>query len=272
MANLFKLESGKLLSVIGKLAQGGFTAEMAEVADTNPEIVRVMVDAARKFVEEAELNPFEMTLSEQIEALKAAIREEGWDIPVETIARLAETAPAWPKGKDSYRSFRIRFGEGDEGVAKTFEAHMARIKRVHGDQKFWRWDLLLSGKHPYEGEDVERLRLLSGNAGHTLVVEWTIVHLDANRKRKSIEAVRGPKSLADEGLVMAWLFPKRVQAIDYDKWSAWFCAGYELNVPVRDESWRNVPCVSFNRRTGRVRLDAYWPDCVSSDFSVPVSG
>lgn len=272
MANLFKLESGKLLSVIGKLAQGGLTAELAEAADTNPDIVKAMVEAARKVIKASDRNPFEQTVSEQIEALKAAIREEGWDIPVETVAHLAETAPAWPQGKDSYRSFRIRFGEGDEGVGKTFEAHIARIKRVHGDAKFWRWDLLLSGKQPYEGKAVERLRLLSGNASHKPVIEWIIVHLDANRKRKGIEAVRGPKSLADEGLVLAWLFPERVQAIDYNKLSAWYWGGYELNVPEHGESWKYVPYVNRNRGTGEVFLNARWHDDGHPDFSVPVSG
>jgi hypothetical protein len=255
MANLFKLESGKLFSVIGKLAQSGFTAEMAEVADTNPDIVRVMVNAAQKFIEEAERNPFVQTVSEQIETLKAAIREEGWNVPVETIARLAETAPAWPKGRDSYRSFRIRFGEGDDGVVKTFEAHVARIKRVYGDVKDRRrWN---------------QLRLLSGNMSHKPIIEWAIVHLDANRKRKSIEAVRGSKSLADEGLVLAWLFPKRARTIDYDKWSAWLCAGYELNLSEHDESWRCVPGVFFGGDDRWVELGACWCEDDASDIAVP---
>ena len=147
----------------------------------------------RQRQELVDANPFAQTVEEQIAALRLANEEEGWNIPEETFTRLAETAPAWPQGRDSYRSFRIRFGEGDEGVARTFEAHAARIKRIFGENKFWRWVYLRSDK--------KYLRLLAGNASHKPVVEWTIVHLDANRKRKSIEAVRGPKSLADEGLV-----------------------------------------------------------------------
>ena len=70
----------------------------------------------------------------------------------EVCERLEPTAPAWPKGKDAYRSLRIRFGEGHNGMIQTFEAHAAAIKRVHA--KFWRWDLLLSGEHPYQDKQV----------------------------------------------------------------------------------------------------------------------
>lgn len=210
----------------------------------------------------ADANPFVKTVDEQLVSLHLANREEGWGIPYETIAHLAETAPAWPQGRDSYRSFRIRFGEGTAGVAKTFEAHAARIKKVFGP-KFWRWEYLRSNK--------EHLRLLSGNATHKPVVEWTIVHLDANRQRNSIEAVRGPNSLADEGLVMAWLFPKRVEAIDYAEWCAWFCGGYELLVPESDESWHGVPCVCRSLNTGKASLSADWRSHDGSGYSVPVS-
>lgn len=265
MANLFTVPAGKLNAFNGKLAEAGLTAEMVLAADINPDIAKAMVEAAQKAIEASDRNPFEQPVTAQIVALRRANFEEGWGIPDEAIDRLIGTAPAWPKGRDSYRSFRIRFGEGDDGVARTFKAHVARIKRVHGDEKCWRWDLLRSDK--------THLRLLSGNASHKPVVEWIIVHLDVNRERPSVEAVRGPKSLADEGLVMAWLFPKRVEAIDYDKLCAWFCAGYELSVPERaGESWQHVPYVSFNRDGRRVELGAGWRSYDSSDCSVPVSG
>ncbi len=202
------------------------------------------------FPAETPINPFAQTVEEQVAALRRANEEEGWNIPEETFTRLAETAPAWPQGRDSYRSFRIRFGEGDEGVRRTFEAHAARIKRVFGESKFWRWEYLRSDK--------ANLRLLAGNATHKPVVEWTVVRLDANRQRKSITDVRGPKSLADEGLVLAWLFPKRVEAIDYDKWCAWFCAGYELHVPEGGKSWQDVPCVGRILDAGEASLGANW--------------
>ena len=214
-------------------------------------------------------NPFEQTIEEQIAALRVQNEAGNWGIPEEVFDRLAQTAPAWSKGKDAYRSFRIRFGEGDDGVALTFERHADAVKRVH--TKFWRWELLLSGKHPNQDKPVERLRLLNGNHTHHATVEWVTIDLDVNRKRTDITSVRGSKSLADEGLALAWLNPKRVQAIDYDKLSAWFCAGYEANVPESgDGPWQDVPCVSRNLHDGPTSLNANWRDDDDSGYSVPL--
>jgi hypothetical protein len=268
-----KIEADKLFPTLRRLNDAGATtahADWIRSPDNAEWLVAAINERIRQAEEAATKNPFSQTVPELIARLWVENHLGNWGIPSETFIRLERTAPELPSGRDSYRSFRIRWGEGDEGVALTFERHAAAMKRVH--LKFWRWDLLLSGKHPYKGEDVERLRLLSGNASHKPVVEWVIIHLDANRTRKSVDAVRGPKSLADEGLVVAWLFPKRVEAIDYDKNSAWLCGGYELNVPEYDGSWRYVPCVDRRRDTGEVYLHARWHDDDNSDYSVPVSG
>jgi len=217
-------------------------------------------------------NPFEQTVEEQLAALRRQNELGNWGISEDVFARLTETAPEWPEGKDAYRSFRIRFGEGRDGVIKTFEAHCAAIERVH--DKFWRWELLLSGEHPYQGKSVDRLRLLAGNDSHHAVVEWiTIPDLQQHRKRDSVTSVRGPTSLADEGLVLAWLVPDRVRAIDYKEWCAWFCAGYEVNVPESDgESWRRVVIVDRDLGDGAAILDARWRGDASSVCSAPSVG
>lgn len=214
-------------------------------------------------------NPFEQTVQEQIAALRKQNELGNWGIAEDVFTRLLETAPSWPKGKDAYRSFRIRFGEGDEGVALTFERHASAMKRVHA--KYWRWELLHSKPMPYEGEDLERLRLLAGNATHHAVVEWVVINdLSANRKRESITDVCDSKSLADEGFVLAWLNPKRVQAIDYKEWCAFFLGGYEANVPENDdESWQRVVIVSRDLQTGTVSLSANWRSNAGSNYSVP---
>ncbi len=220
----------------------------------------------------ANKNPFEQTVEEQITALRRQNKLGNWGIEESVLKMLAETAPAWPEGRDAYRSFRIRFGEGRDGVIKTFEAHAEAVKRVHA--KFWRWELLLSGEHPYQDEGVDRLRLLSGNDSHKPVIEWIIIpDLSANRKRDSITAVRSEKSLADEGLVLAWLNPKRIEAIDYSEWCAWFCAGYELNVPEHDdESWQRVVLVYRYLHDGTADLYARWRGSAYSYYSVPSVG
>lgn len=266
MENLFKVGGGLMWAVLGKIACK-LPAELVGDLNDDPGMIDTMVKSAIDYrvakLAEAAKNPNEMTVEEQIAALRRANEEESTSnphwvrIPEEDFARLASTAPAWPKGKYAYRSFRIRFGEGDEGVAKTFEAHNIRIQHVFGDRNYWRWEHLHSGSVPFKGKPVERLRLLNGNHTHKPVIEWIVADLDAHRKRNSVTAVRGPKSLADELLVIAWLFPDMIRAIDYDKNPGLFAAGYEVNTPeCGGESWRFVVIVDFGRGSRRVLVSA----------------
>lgn len=262
-------------AVLGKLA-AKLPAELVDELNNDPGMIDAMVRAARQYREdkhhrEALKNPYEMSVEDQLAALRRANDEEKWGLTEVDFACLASSAPAWPQGKQAYRSFRIRFGEGSEGVQLTFERHVARIKSVFGAGGFWRWEHLHSGKVPFEGKPVDRLRLLNGDHTHKAVIEWVIVDLGTHRKRDSITAVRGVKSLADELLVVAWMFPDMIRAIDYDKLPGLFAAGYESNVPERDgEAWRRVVFVDFDRDCHRVLVSAYERTKAGSDYSVPV--
>lgn len=177
-------------------------------------------------------NPFEQTVEEQITALRAQNVAGNWGISEEDFIRLVRTAPAWPSGKDAFRSFRIRWGEGGEGVALTYRRHVDAVMRVYCPNN-WRWR-----SHPSYGR-TEHLQLLHGNDSHVAVVEWVIISdLSENLERTSINSVRSAKSLADEGLVLVWLCPKRAFAPSTlqsnGKWfrpPAWFCAGYTWTDP-----------------------------------------
>ncbi|MFA6099293.1 MAG: hypothetical protein WC750_00255 [Patescibacteria group bacterium] len=267
MENLFKVDGGLMWAVLGKIASR-LPVDLAKDLNDDPNMIGAMVNAA---IEYRDKNPYEMTVEAQLSALHCANDEEKWGITEEDFARLASTAPAWPKGKHAYRSFRIRFGEGDEGVAKTFEAHCARIQHVFGEDGYWRWELLHSGKVPYKGEPVERLRLLNGNHTHKACAEWIVADLDTNRKRDSVTAVRGSKSLADEQLVIAWLFPDMIRAIDYKERPGLFAAGYEANVPGHDGgAWQVVVIVSFDCGSRQVGVYARGRGDAFSGYSVPV--
>jgi hypothetical protein len=219
---------------------------------------------------DANRNPFELSVEVQIAALRRANDEEGWGIEDGVFARLAETAPAWPEGRLAFRSLRIRWDEGDEGVALTFERHVERIKKVFGG-KFWRWDYLVSGRCSHNNKLVDCLRLLNGNDSHKPVVEWVTFDLNANRERSSITAVRDSRSLADELFAFVWMFPDYIRSINYEENPGIFAGGYELNVPGSSgESWRNVPYVGWGRGSARVEVHAIWRSNNSSSYFVPV--
>lgn len=268
-------------TLIALVRDGRFTTELADRIRGKDGLNRAFGALYREFFPAEEpvrpippvddtKNAYELPLEVQLAALRRANDEEGWGIEEGVFARLAETAPAWPKGRLAFRSLRIRFGEGDEGVVRTFEAHAKRVNTVFG-AKFWRWELLLSGKHPFEGNPVDRLRLLIGNHTHKPTVEWVTFDLDANRERQSITAVRGSKSLADELFVFAWMFTDYVRDINYETNPAPFAGGYELNVPEDGGGpWQYVPFVGWDRDDAEVRLSAGWRSSGRSGYSVPV--
>ncbi len=255
------------------ISQAGFTEEDAQwlrEGDNAERIMRLMNRIRRM----SERNPFALSIAELFRRLRE--QNEAWravgmsTVSEEDIVRLHASVPEWPHGRDAYLSLRIRFGEGRDGMIQTFEAHAAAFRRVHPNNG--RWKYLLSGTYPYKGEEVDRLRLLNGNDTHHPVVEWMVIpDLSAHRKRQDITSVRGATSLADEGLALAWLYKERVDAIDYKKLPAWFCAGYELYFPEEDDDpWRHVPMV--DRCGDWANLHAYWRSDAVAGNSVPSSG
>lgn len=167
-----------------------------------------------------------MTVEEQLAELRRASEEEGWNIPDETFGRLAETAPAWPDGYNALRSFRIRFGEGDGGVQQTFEAHVWRCRTMFGD-RHW--------ADPTLGTDECPVRLRAGNATHKACVEWIVIRDFRHGEGGDAESVLSDRSLADEGLVIKWLFARFVTGACFNPWA---CLGYEVNAVAKTgEEW-----------------------------------
>ncbi|MFH2062589.1 MAG: hypothetical protein ABIJ46_00335 [bacterium] len=206
-------------------------------------------------------NPFVQTPEQLLERLTQANLAQNGGITDETLKRLRGNVPEVPEGPLTFLSLRIRLGEGQEGVQRTANAHLAEILRVHGERNVWRWDHLRTDK--------KHLRLWVGNETHKPVVKWCVIDLDTHRKRQSITAVRGPKSIADEGLVLAWLYPDYPRSIDYKENPGYFLGGYELNIPVSDdESWDDVPIVYRPLGAGGVGLRAGWRGSGLSGYAV----
>lgn len=266
MASLSTATVGEMTEFNGRLSRAGLTAELVRNVNNDDGAAGAMIQALTEHMRiaaEAKVkNPFELPIEEKIAALRLAIKEEGWKLGEEEIQRLLTNVPVYKRGRHIFLSFKIRFGTGQEGVEFTFEAHAKRFTRVH--KKNWRWPELRSGE--------KHLRLLADNETHKPTIEWCVVDLEANRERSSITDVRGPNSLADEGIVLGWLFPKRVEAIDHKEWCAWYLGGYELNVPEDDdESWQRVPCVGRGLDDGASELNACSRGDDGSGYSVPVT-
>jgi len=158
-------------------------------------------------------------------------------------------APAWPSGRDTFRSFRVRFGEHDAGVLLTRQANLAHVSHVTHSH-FMPLDALESNQ--------AELRLWNGNISHKPIVEWITIEVDAHQERLSIRSARGRLSIADEGLTLAWLCPERVSATNYTNRPAWYMAGYEANWPAfGNHNWGMSPCL-MRDQGGYPRLDMEW--------------
>lgn len=222
-----------------------------------------------RFIQEerkrTEPNPSRKSVKTQLRILRE--QNEAWKseghpfIPNidEVCVRLEKTAPEWPEGREAYRSLRIRFGEGREGVLQTFEAHVAAITRVLSTTQ--RWEQLHSDPEPYAGQLMERLRLANGHDNHQAIVEWIIINdLSANQgSEKTVRWLRTPTMLADEGLVFSWMFPGRVRAMDCNpNCPGIVFAGYEARFPDYDDdiSWGYAPCVYVDGRSGYPAISA----------------
>lgn len=218
-------------------------------------------------------------IPDQIKAVRRAFAETfckaelGLSEPTASEIRVfTRAAPPWPESDEfAVRVPRIRFGEADEGVAKTWEAHLARIVAVFGDQIH----LLPSNITLLRAR--KRLRLFGGNQTHRPGLTWGTLYLNANRRqRQSISKVRRsvaqtPRSVsaADELLVFAWLFPDYIRGIDYRTTFGLCAGGYEYNQHQDRVPWDRTPSI-WRKATGIVELSFVGNDFSESNCAVPV--
>lgn len=254
MTSIFKAGYGEINEFLGRLSRAGFSAENLRRVNAHAPLAERMVRTFKK-------NPFALPAEGLIDRLRQANQAQGWDISKDAFARLRETAPLLPEGAFAFLSLRVRFDEGQKGVQRTAEAHIAEICRVIGESNVRQWEFFRTSK--------KHLRLLVGNETHKPAVEWCVIDLDTHWSRTSVTAVRGPRSIADEGLVHAWLYPEYTRAIVSSENPGYFLAGYELNARENDgRPWYSVPIVCRYVATDLVILRAYWRSNNSSDCGV----
>jgi len=188
------------------------------------------------------------TVPHQIGAIRSAFADTfssfGLSEPAGSeIRHFARMAPSLPKGDDlAVLLPRIRFGQGDEGVATTWLAHLAQVPKTFR---------IPSSEELTVSRASKRLRLLGGNQTHKPGMTWGILYPNANRdhrigavRRSVTEAPRSP-SAADEILVFAWMFPEYIRNIDNEKILDLRAGGYEYDSPARRRSgpWDHTLCI-----------------------------
>lgn len=260
MANLFRLPGGKLLSFVGKLAEGGVTAEMAEEIDRDPALVAVVVEALKSHPRFSLVHGLFLPPEKQIARVRQLRDERGWEMPDAWLMEAEKSVPKWPDDRLTVVTLvpYLNAKDGVSGVERTFQELWAAA--VKEQQASWRWD-------GYDKAGSDRLRLHKG-IEHKVGLRWEVIDLGCQRNKKLMD-VRSAKSSPNAGiLAAAALHPQWVKSMDGDMVPYVWIPGYEVQVPGEDP-WRSVPYLNFYRVKGRVRLDCYWCGSHDSYWAVP---
>ncbi len=250
------------------LTNAGMTPDELSWA-TSPMKIHWLIETIRAERNRSRLNPFMMSIRKQLELLRKHNKQGEWGIQEETFDRLEKTAPAWPPGRDCFRTLRVRFGHGLQGVLLTFERHMTAIEQTF-PERFHRSPKVQSGPELFEGRSIDRLGLINGNHSHVPVVEWILVDASEYLFRENVIIARSGHSLADEGLVFTWMFPERITKINYRQFCAMILAGYEYNLPESGNPWAHTIAVDLHGSNKTVVVTSEYTDNDSAGFSVPV--
>jgi hypothetical protein len=125
------------------------------------------------------------------------------------------------------------------------------------------WDLSLVGR--------KHVRLLYGIAHRPGIRRVTLdlgAHWDPVYPTRSID-VRSTDSAHAELLAAAAHFPYWVRSMDGTSVPYVLLSGYQVTL-VEQESWRRLPCLSWNESRSMLSLTAHWADIYGPRWSSPV--
>lgn len=265
MANLFTLGFGKVSDLMGKLADAGLTAEMAEEVRKNPVLAEIIVNALKQQPAFTLVHGLFTSTEKQIVRVREWNREFSWGISDEAFAEAEKSVPAWPEQKlvaVVLVPYLVDKTNEDEtvmtGLERTFHELWMRAKSEQDAN--WRWN-------GYDKAGSDRLRLLNG-IEHKVGLRWEVIDLGCNRNKKPMD-VRNAKSSPNAGiLAAAALHPQWVKSMDGDKVPYVWIPGYEVQVP-DEEPWTNVPGLYFDRDDRGIQLYCLWCDGGYSGWAVP---
>jgi hypothetical protein len=208
-----------------------------------------------------------VSLAEQLANVRRWNTERGWGLTESEFSAVDLTAAShsdplvtdviavYLEGDDELDAVRRTCDELWEVAAQQFENAWC------WDQKCW--DLNLVGK--------KHVRLLHGIPHEPGIKRVTIdlgAHWEPVYPTRSID-VRSRDSAAAEILAAAAHFPNWVRAMDGVKVPYAQLSGYQITL-VLQESWRRLPCLSWNESRRTLSLTAHWSDIFAPRWSSPV--
>ncbi len=161
------------------------------------------------------------------------------------------------------------FLPGDEHldpVRRTCDELWSVISDQHPNS--WCWD---EKCWDFKKVGVKQVRLLNRLVHQPGVRRVTLdlgAHWDLVHPKRSID-IRGTDSAHAEVLAAAAHFPAWVRAMDGIAVPYALLSGYQVTL-VEAESWRRLPCLSWNESRSTVSLTAHWADIFAPRWSSPV--
>ncbi len=153
-----------------------------------------------------------------------------------------------------------------DGVRRTCDELWALVASQHPNAWCWDekcWDARRVGR--------KQVRVLHGIAHQPGIRRVTLdlgAHWNPQRPTRSID-VRGVDSAHAEVLAAAAHFPSWIRAMDGRSVPYALLSGYQVTL-VEQESWRRLPCLSWNESRRTVSLTAHWADVYGPRWASPV--
>jgi hypothetical protein len=206
-------------------------------------------------------------LTEQLDNVRRWNDERGWGFEAGDFEGidLTDSAHDNPLAADLLAVY-LPGNQELNGVRRTCHEIWNVLADQHPNAWSWDekcWDKKLIG--------IKQVRLLSGIA-HRPGIRRVTVDLGAFWQPlnpvRSID-IRSDHSAAAEVLAAAAHFPRWLTAMDGIAVPYAQLSGYQVTM-VEEESWRRLPCLSWNESRSTVSLTAHWADIYAPRWSSPV--
>jgi hypothetical protein len=208
-----------------------------------------------------------VSLTEQLDNVRRWNSERGWGFGRDDFDGIDVTPTRHddPFVVDVLAVYLPGDDELDE-VRRTCDELWDVISSQHPNAWCWdekAWDLSLVGR--------KQVRLLHGIVHQRGIRRVTLdlaAHWQPLKPVRSID-IRSRESAAAEVLAAAAHFPRWVRAMDGITVPFALLSGYQVTL-VEPESWRRLPCLSWNESRETVSLTAHWADIYAPRWSSPV--